>query len=341
MMGALLTVEDLSVTFHMERGDVLALDGVDFTVREGETVCLVGESGSGKTVGCEAITRLLPSPPAAIEGTVTFDGRDLTTASEDDLNGVRGSRIAHVFQNPQGALDPVYTVGEQIVEAIELHSDVPAETARRRAIDLLDRVGIPDPATRIDEYPHEFSGGMKQRVVIAIALAADPDLLVADEPTTALDVTTQAEILDLLADLQDERDVAVLFVTHDLGIVADIADRVVVLYAGHVMERGPIEDIFDRPAHPYTKALLDSLPAAHDDPTPIGGSLPDPRDPPDGCRFHPRCPHAVADCSTAARPAVQAVDDDHEVACVYYDDGHDEGALPWRGTGQPTPEGSE
>ncbi|MFB6081268.1 MAG: ABC transporter ATP-binding protein [Halanaeroarchaeum sp.] len=338
---ALLEVADLSVTFETERGDVLALDGVDFSVRRGETVCLVGESGSGKTVGCESITRLLPSPPAHIGGTVTFDGTDLTAASERALERIRGGRIAHVFQNPQGALDPVYTIGDQIVEAIHLHRDVSDAEARRRAIDLLDSVGIPDPATRIDEYPHEFSGGMKQRAVIAIALAADPDLLVADEPTTALDVTTQSEILDLLDELQAERDMAVLFVTHDLGIVAEIAARVVVLYAGKVMETGPIEDIFDRSAHPYTRALLESLPAAHDDPEPIGGSLPDPRSPPDGCRFHPRCSHAIDACRTGDHPTPYGIDEDHAAACVHYEDERDESVLPWRRRVEPTSEGSE
>ncbi|MCO8245543.1 ABC transporter ATP-binding protein [Haladaptatus sp. AB643] len=322
----LLSVDDLRVTFDTDRGVVHALDGVSFDVNRGETVCLVGESGSGKTVACESLTRLVPSPPARISGTVRFDGRDLLSAGTKTLNSIRGGRIAYVFQNPQDTLDPVYTVGRQLVEAIRLHRDVSRDAARRRAIELLDRVGIPNPAERFDEYPHEFSCGMKQRVVIAMALSCEPDLLVADEPTTALDVTTQSGILHLLKTLQAERDMAVLFVTHDLGVVAQVADRVVVLYAGKVMERGDVFDIFDRPAHPYTDALLDSVPRRGRTPKPIGGSLPDPTDPPDGCRFHPRCPHATDDCREGPQPPLQALEGDgHRVSCVYYDDDHDAG----------------
>ncbi|WP_458207960.1 ABC transporter ATP-binding protein [Haladaptatus sp. NG-SE-30] len=323
-MAPLLSVDDLRVTFDTERGLVRALDGVSFDIDRGETVCLVGESGSGKTVACESLTRLLPPPSTRLEGKVRFDGHDLLSVGRRTLDSIRGDRIAYVFQNPQGALDPVYTIGDQIVEAIGLHRDVSRTRARKRAIELLDRVGIPDPVERFDDYPHEFSGGMKQRVVIAMALSCDPDLLVADEPTTALDVTTQASILELLQTLQEEREMAVLFVTHDLGVVAQIADRVVVLYAGKVMERGDVFDIFDRPAHPYTRALLESVPRRGRDPEPIGGSLPDPTDPPSGCRFHPRCPHATTDCRRDAQPPIRAVtDDDHRASCVYYGDDHD------------------
>jgi len=248
---------------------------------------------------------------------VRFDGVDLTGCSERELRSYRGDRIAHVFQNPGSALDPVYTVGDQLVETIGYHRDLPAAAARERAVELLDRVGIPDPASRADEYPHEFSGGMRQRVVVALALANDPDLLVADEPTTALDVTIEAGLLELLADLQRERDMAVLYVTHDLGVVAELADRVVVLYAGRVMERAPVERLFRSPAHPYTRALLEAMPG-HGERRPIGGSLPDPTDPPDGCRFHPRCPHAVAACRTDPHPEELPVDDG-AAACVYHD----------------------
>ncbi|USZ74812.1 ABC transporter ATP-binding protein [Halorussus vallis] len=343
-MSALLSVSDLRVRFRTDRGVVRALDGVDFRVDPGETLCLVGESGSGKTVACESLTRLVPTPPAELDGEVRFDGRDLLSAFDRRLRAVRGDRIAYVFQNPQGALDPVYTVGEQLMEAILIHRDVSKSAARSRSIRLLDRVGIPDPAERVDEYPHEFSGGMKQRVVIAAALAADPNLLVADEPTTALDVTTQAEILRLLGEIQREREMAVVFVTHDLGVVAQVADRVVVLYAGKVMERGGVEAIFDDPAHPYTRALLDCLPRRDRAPRPIPGSFPDPTDPPAGCRFHPRCPHAVADCRSGDQPPEASVpgDDaepvtsaeaetsasaDHVAACVYYDGDRDPAAL--------------
>ena len=327
-MSALLSVSDLRVRFDTDRGVVQALGGVDFSVERGETLCLVGESGSGKTVACESLTRLVQTPSAELDGEIRFDGRDLLSLPDGELREIRGDRIAHVFQNPQGALDPVYTVGEQLVEAIRIHRNASASKARRRAIGLLDRVGIPDPAERIDEYPHEFSGGMKQRVVLATALAADPDVLVADEPTTALDVTTQAQILRLLRELQDERGMAVVFVTHDLGVVAQVADRVVVMYAGKVMERGDVETLFENPAHPYTRALLDCLPRGDREPRPIPGSFPDPTDPPSGCRFHARCEHAIADCRSGEQPPAAAVaGDGHAAACLYYDDEHDESAL--------------
>ena len=342
MADPLLAVRDLRVRFETDEGVVHAVDGVDFDVDVGETVCLVGESGSGKTVACESITRLLPDS-TAIDGEIRFDGTDLTDCSASTLQSHRGGRIGHVFQNPQDALDPVYTVGEQVVEAIRIHRDVPKAAAREQAVGLLDRVGIGEPEARFDDYPHQFSGGMKQRVVVAMALAPDPDLLIADEPTTALDVTIQRQVLNLLADLQAERGMAVLFVTHDLGVVAEVADRVVVMYAGRVMESAGVDALFDDPAHPYTRALLACLPGRGDPFETIGGSIPDPTDPPDGCRFHPRCPHAVADCERGDHPALRSpaassgggragtndgdgTDElDHEVACLLYDDEH---ALP-------------
>src|SRR5699024_10203439 len=225
-------------------------------------------------------------------------------------------RIAHVFQNPQGALDPVYSIEAQLVEAIQIHRDVSKTAARERGIELLDRVGIPEAATRIEEYPHEFSGGMKQRVVIAMALAAEPDLLIADEPTTALDVTTQAGILDLLNDIKAERDMALLFLTHDLGVVAEMADRVVVLYAGKVMERGDVHAVFDSPAHPYTQALFRCLPGRGDRRETIEGGLPSAIEPPAGCRFHPRCPHAIADCTERDQPPLEPTAVDSQDAAV-------------------------
>ncbi|WP_254536342.1 ABC transporter ATP-binding protein [Halomarina litorea] len=324
----LLSVRDLHVHFDTDEGVVRAVDGVSFDVERGETVCVVGESGSGKTVTCESITQLIPMPPGRIAGgEVLFDGMNLAEFSEKELRSVRGDRIAHVFQNPQGALNPVYTVGTQIIEAIRLHRDVSKAEARARSVDLLDRVGIPDAAARVDDYPHEFSGGMKQRVVIAMALASDPDLLIADEPTTALDVTIQAQILRLLNDLQAEYDMSIVFVTHDLGVVAEIADRVVVMYAGKVMERGGVFDVFEDPAHPYTQGLLDCLPGTGGMMNAIQGSLPDLTDPPDGCRFNPRCPHAVEDCRTGEQPAHETVADDHDVSCVYYRAGYDESVV--------------
>ena len=358
MADPLLSVRDLRVRFESDEGVVRAVDGVDFAVREGETVCLVGESGSGKTVACESLTGLLPDA-AAVDGEIRLDGTDLTDCSASTLRSHRGGRIGHVFQNPQDALDPVYTVGEQVVEAIRIHRDVSKATAREEAVGLLDRVGIGDAGARFDDYPHQFSGGMKQRVVVAMALAPDPDLLIADEPTTALDVTIQRQVLDLLADLQDERGMALLFVTHDLGVVAEIADRVVVMYAGRAMESADVEALFDDPAHPYTRALLACLPGRGDLFETIGGSMPDPTDPPEGCRFHPRCPHAVADCEHGDHPAVRSLaaaaesgpgagsdgggtdnsdgdrtdESDHAVACLLYDDDH---ALPPELAGRDT-----
>jgi peptide/nickel transport system ATP-binding protein len=327
MSEKLLSVNDLKTYFHTDEGTVRAVDGITFDVERGETVCIVGESGSGKTVTSESITRILQIPPGEIAGgTVTFDGMELTEMSEKELEEIRGMRISHIFQNPQGGLNPVYRVGRQIGETIRIHEgDVSKEEVRNRVVDLLDRVGIPEAANRVDDYPHEFSGGMKQRVMIAMALACQPDLLIADEPTTALDVTIQAQILDLLQDLQDEFDMGIIFVTHDLGVVAEIADRVVVMYAGKVMETGDVFDIFENPAHPYTHALLQCLPGRGEEAMAIGGSLPDPTNPPDGCRFNPRCDHATEDCEVGAQPDLYQVGDDpeHTVSCVYYGPGYD------------------
>ncbi len=319
MTGTLLSVSGLRTTFDTSRGDVTAVDGIDFEINRGETVCLVGESGSGKTVACESITRLVPSPPGDItDGCVEFDGHNVLDCSARELREIRGNKISYVFQNPQNALDPVYTVGSQVAESIQFHQDVDDAAARHRAIDLLDRVGIPKAEVRADDYPHEFSGGMRQRVVIAMALAGEPDLLIADEPTTALDVTIEAQILDLLRDLQAERDMAILFVTHDLGVVAKIADRVVVLYAGKVMERGDVRSIFDQPSHPYTQALLDCLPGQGGGLQPIGGSMADPVSPPSGCRFHPRCPHAIDDCAEGGQPPLQGVGGNQQASCIFH-----------------------
>ena len=321
----LLRVEDLRTSFRTEDGVVRAVDGVSFDVRAGETVCLVGESGSGKTVASESITRLVRTPPGEISGAVYWKGADLTALPDRQLRRIRGGEIGHVFQNPGDALNPVYTVGWQLVEAIELHSDREGRAARERAVELLDRVGIPEATARVDDYPHEFSGGMKQRVVVAMALAAEPDLLIADEPTTALDVTIQAQLLRLLADLQEEYGMAVLLITHDLGVVAQVADRVVVLYAGKVMERGSVYGVFESPAHPYTRALLHCLPGRGRRSRSIGGSLPDPTDPPPGCRFAPRCPYAVDACRTGEQPPLydpergsESGAGDAGVSCVHY-----------------------
>lgn len=320
----LLSVENLRTTFETDAGLLTAVDGIDFEVREGETVCLVGESGSGKTVASESVTRLIPSPPGSIDGTVRFRGQDIASMSNAELREIRGQRIAHIFQNPQDALNHCYTVGWQITEAVQVHEDVSDEAARERAVELLTRVGIDNAAARFSDYPHEFSGGQKQRVMIAMALVTNPDLLIADEPTTALDVTVQAQILKLLSDLQDELGMGVLFITHDLGVVAEIANRVVVMYAGKVMERGGVYELFDNPSHPYTRALMDCLPGGSRAGGGIEGTLPDPTDPPEGCRFAPRCAYATEECTHDGQPELFAVGGtDHRVSCVHYGPGGD------------------
>ncbi len=316
MNEPLLSVSDLRTHFHTDEGTVRAVDGVSFDVGSGETVAIVGESGAGKTVTAESLTRIFRSPPGEIAGgSVVFDGVDLTELDDEGMREYRGSRVAHIFQNPQGALNPVYTVGWQLREAVNLHRGVTDEEANEVAADLLERVGIPDSEAALERYPHELSGGQKQRVVVAMALAGQPDLLVADEPTTALDVTTQAGILELLNEIQDELGMAILYITHDLGVVAEIADRVVVMYSGKVMETGPVGDVLEEPAHPYTRALLRCLPGRGGEG--LGGTPPDPADPPSGCRFHPRCPDAVGVCEEGDQPSLRTVGEG-EVSCVYY-----------------------
>lgn len=338
----LLSIRNLRTHFVSEQGRVLAVDGIDLDVGRGETVCVVGESGSGKTVMCESVARLFKQPPGEIvSGSVLFDGTDLTSLSDDELREFRGKRVSYVFQNPQDALNPVYSIGWQIREALRLHRDLSQDELEEEVISLLTKVGIPDAASRVESYPHELSGGMKQRVIIAIALASQPELLIADEPTTALDVTIQSQILQLLEDLKDEYDMTVLFVTHDLGVVAQIADRIVVMYAGKVMEEGSVYEIFESPSHPYTRGLLACLPGRGEQFTPIKGSPPDPRDPPSGCRFHPRCPFAVAECRTGDQPPLVPVSGgDHRVSCVYYGPGRDPSRLDVEDVGSAAGDGS-
>jgi peptide/nickel transport system ATP-binding protein len=342
----LLRVENLVTAFETDTGRIRAVDGVSFEIEPGETVCLVGESGSGKTVTSESITRLIATPPGEITaGTIWFDGRELTELAETELRALRGDRIAHVFQNPQETLNPVYPVGRQIAETLRIHDSGGSRPINDQVIDLLDRVGIPEPTDRVDDYPHQLSGGMKQRVVIAMALAGQPDLLIADEPTTALDVTIQAQILRLLEELQEELGMAILFVTHDLGVVAEIADRVIVLYAGKVMERAAVHELFEKPAHPYTRALLACLPGRGGETAPIGGEIPPPADPPEGCRFHPRCPHAIGACRDGDQPPLGDVESggtDHRASCVFYQSGYETDRLetPMGERTEPTgPEG--
>jgi len=297
----LLSVRDLRTWFFTDQGVARAVDGVSFDVHEGETLGIVGESGCGKTVTSLSILGLLPQPPARVmEGSsVKFRGEELVGAGQQRMRELRGNEISMIFQEPMSSLNPVYTIGDQITEAVRLHRGLDRKGARTEAVRLLAEVGISEPQRRVDEYPHQLSGGMRQRVMIAMALSCEPKLLIADEPTTALDVTIQAQILDLLAGLQERRGMAVLLITHDLGVVAEVSDRVVVMYAGQVVETGDVYDIFRDPAHPYTRGLLDSLPKV-DRPgqklNSIPGTVPNPIWWPEGCRFRARCPLAGEGC---------------------------------------------
>jgi peptide/nickel transport system ATP-binding protein len=330
---SLLEVTDLNTSFHTQEGVVRAARDVTFSVDRGEVVGIVGESGSGKSVTARSVMNLIESPGRIESGEVRFDGEDLLAKSESELESIRGDRIGMVFQDPMTSLNPSYTVGDQIAETVQEHWDVTREQAWDRAVDLLEQVNIPDADSRASEYPHQFSGGMRQRVLIAIALACDPDLLIADEPTTALDVTIQAQILELLKDLQSELDLAVLLITHDLGVVAEIADSLVVMYAGQVVERGPVGELFHDPEHPYLRSLLASSPhranVGRGDLLPIiRGEMPDLIEVPGGCPFHPRCPQYLGDVCESAEPEYHDVgtSPDHAAACHLHAEtveGHD------------------
>jgi len=316
----LLAVRDLRTVFYTERETIHAVDGISFDIHAGETVGLVGESGSGKSVTARSILGLVDEPGVIESGEIRFDGENLVETGWADARG----DLAIVFQDPSNALNPVYTVGNQIREALSIHQGLSGKAATERAIELLEAVGIPDAPRRLGEYPHQFSGGMAQRAVIAIALACDPDLLVCDEPTTALDVTIQAQILDLLADLQREEDLAILFITHDMGVIEETADRVNVIYAGEIVERAPTQRLFAEPEHPYTRALLKSIPGRTPPdqrlPT-IEGEVPTPNGPADACRFAPRCPKAIEKCRAAAPDPVEvSAAVDHAAACIFADD---------------------
>ncbi len=301
MTQALLSVNDLRVGFATEGGLLQAVDGVSFDLRPGEVLAIVGESGSGKSVTAQTIIGLTRSKNSRIEGSVELDGEELVEASDATMRRLRGERIAMIFQDPMTSFNPVYRLGDQIVEAIRAHDgDVDKGKARQQVVDLFESVGIPDAERRVDSYPHEFSGGMRQRAMIAMALALEPEVLIADEPTTALDVTIQAQILRLLEDLNRERGLATILITHDLGVVAEVADRVLVMYAGRVVEEGTLDEIFYDPQHPYTWGLMGSLtrldrPRPHRLPQ-IAGSPPSLLDLPEGCPFRPRCPHELSKC---------------------------------------------
>jgi oligopeptide/dipeptide ABC transporter ATP-binding protein len=315
---ALLSVRNLQTHFRTEEGLFRAVDGVSFEIGRGQTLGVVGESGCGKSVTALTLMGLVPQPPGEIAGgEVLFDGRDLLKLGSDAMRQLRGDRIAMIFQEPMTSLNPVYTVGEQIAEAILAHRDVSADEARRLAVEMLEKVRIPSPEKRVDDYPHHMSGGMRQRVMIAMALACAPDLLIADEPTTALDVTIQAQILDLMRQLKAESNAAILLITHDLGVVAELVDHVVVMYAGKVVESAPVADLFADPQHPYTIGLLGSIPRldeGRDRLAAIQGRVPSPYAPPSGCRFNPRCPFAIDRCRQESPPLAE-VRPGHSSAC--------------------------
>lgn len=315
----LLEVDALVTEFATDEGVVRAVDKVSFAVNAGQTVGIVGESGCGKSVTALSIMRLLPQPMGrVVDGAIRFAGRDLAELTLPEMERVRGNDIGMVFQEPMTALNPVHTIGRQLTEGLRLHKGLGSQQANREAIEILDKVGIPSPEVRMGEYPHQLSGGMRQRVVIAIALACRPALLIADEPTTALDVTIQAQILELIKELQADMGMAVVLITHDLGVIAETCDEVVVMYAGKVAERGTVYDIFDRPSHPYTRGLLSSIPTLDSIPksplSVIEGMVPGLRDLPAGCRFENRCPHALDTCRQAPPPE-EAVAAGHQVSC--------------------------
>jgi peptide/nickel transport system ATP-binding protein len=316
---ALLEVNDLKTYFRTDDGVVKAVDGVSFSVEKGETLGIVGESGSGKSVTCLTIMGLNSKKNTISSGQALFKGQDLLHMSARQLRQIRGNDMAMIFQDPMTSLNPVHRVGDQLVEAVLLHQDVTKKQAKARALELLNAVGIPRAERRIDDYPHQFSGGMRQRVMIAMALVNDPDLLIADEPTTALDVTTQAQIMNLMKRLQNDFGSAIILITHDLGVVAETADDIVVMYAAKVAEQAPVEDVFNRPHHPYTWGLLGSLPRLDTDVerlVQIPGQPPSLLHPPKGCRFHPRCPYVMAVCKQV-EPALVGIstDPDHLQAC--------------------------
>lgn len=320
-MPPLLEVRDLRTHFKTQDGVVKAVDGVSFHVNRGETLGIVGESGCGKSVTSLSIMRLIPSPPGKIvSGQLLFDGEDLIQLSEEEMRKIRGNRIAMIFQDPMTSLNPVLTIGRQITESLELHMKLNTREAQNRAVELLDMVGIPSPAKRLDNYPHQFSGGMRQRVMIAMALSCNPELLIADEPTTALDVTIQAQILELINRLKSELDTAVIIITHDLGVVAGMTDRVTVMYAGRVVEEGKTGEIFANPRMPYTIGLLRSIPRLDEERgrklTPIRGLPPDLIDLPPLCPFSPRCDYVQEACLQQT-PPLRPVANDHRAACLF------------------------
>ena len=343
--GPLLEINELRTYFFTDVGVLPSVDGVSYSVERGETLGVVGESGSGKSVTALSILRLIPEPPGRIvSGEILFEGTDLTKITAKEMRQIRGNDISVIFQEPMTSLNPVYTVGNQIVEAILLHQNLDYAEARRLAIEMLNKVGIPAPEKRIDEYPHQMSGGMKQRVMIAMALACRPKLLIADEPTTALDVTIQAQILELLKSLQREVGMSIVFITHDLAVVAETCDHVAVMYAGRIVEYASVIELFEAPSHPYTIGLFKSIPSvkvaaegADDEPLyMIQGMVPRPQDFPTGCRFRTRCEFATEQCREL--PPTRELSEGHQVACWYAEgvrDGTKERTGPYPSPGEP------
>ncbi|MEH7344568.1 ABC transporter ATP-binding protein [Bacillus sp. JJ1532] len=321
MNQSLLEVENLTTTFSTSKGDVTAINNISLKVDRGETVCIVGESGCGKSMTVLSILGLLPKNGKIAAGKVKFQGKELNTLSKEQMREIRGKEISMIFQEPMTALNPVFTIGFQLRESLMIHTRMTKKQANERAIELLDKVGIPSSKKRLEQYPHELSGGMRQRVMIAMALASNPALLLADEPTTALDVTIQAQILGLIQDLKDQYNMGLLLITHDMGVVAEIADRVIIMYAGKIVEEGTVEEIFTSPKHPYTEGLLKSVPDV-DNPDfklqPIPGTLPNISDEIPGCRFHPRCKYAMDICKKKD-PISFTFSPDHFTKCWLYE----------------------
>ena len=335
--AALLSVNNLKTYFFTDEGTVRAVDGASFAVQAGKTVGIVGESGCGKSVTALSILRIVERPGRIVDGEILLRRADAKTPVDlaklepesAEIRAIRGGEIALVFQEPMTSFSPHYTIGNQIVETIQLHQDVGKEEARNRTIELLRMVGIPNPERRIDEYPFELSGGLRQRVMIAMALSCNPTLLIADEPTTALDVTTQAQILDLLRDIQERTQMSVIIITHDMGVIAEMADDVIVMYLGRVVESGPVDEIFHQPKHPYTQALLRSIPSIYAEPRTklptIAGSIPHPHNRPNGCPFHPRCAEAMPGKCDRHEPQLRPISEAHFASCFLY---HEPEAAP-------------
>lgn len=314
---AVLSISGLRTYFFTKKGTVKAVDDVSFDLRKGEILCIVGESGSGKTVTALSLLRLIEPPGRIVEGKIIFEGKDLLDIPLRQMQEIRGNRIAMIFQDPHSSLNPVFTIGDQIIEAVTAHKKLSKKEAKARTIELLSLVDISEPQRRFHEYPHQFSGGMKQRVMAAMALACDPSVLIADEPTTALDITIQAQILDLFLELRKKSDLSIIYITHDLSVVSELADHITVMYAGRIMETGSRDDVLKNPLHPYTRGLIDCLPSEKENLASIPGTIPDLVDPPEGCIFHPRCSSAMDICRTQ-RPGSNRIENEHYVCGFLY-----------------------